>query len=378
MMCDMDMGGTSYNWPGQILDIGYLLDVPMATHRRQPHWAEMMDRYFFEERRPEFIHIRRGWGRATTIPDNPQFDRQYLRLPEDRKFSSIPNGNFVRRDLFELTTAPANDLPAITFPQGVTLHAAEIPRALEPGRFTPVFLTWRSDQDDVPRCSFAIALAEPDAEPVLDAYEPAMGWSPTDKWPDDRFIREVVYLAVPKAEGDHAVHLAVRERDEDWHRVKLPFAVKVEKTAASKEADRLLAKARDLAQADASGADEARTLMRRAEQLVGEKRTREAVTEIDVLRVETYINAAREALTGGDAPAAAAKLYPAWRIDARNKALKKLGREIADRLYERGREKQNQRAYREAYEAFDAALHAYPQHAWARKRAEEVRMLREP
>ena len=131
-MCDMDMGGTSFNWPGVMLDIGYLLDVPMASHRYTKQWRRMMNEYFFEERRPEFIHIRRAWGEMTTIPSNPKFKERYLALPEDRKFGKIPNGNFVRRDLIESEKPPAQILNIEPFTGGLRLVVVDAPEAIRP------------------------------------------------------------------------------------------------------------------------------------------------------------------------------------------------------------------------------------------------------
>jgi hypothetical protein len=372
LMCDMDMGGTSYNWRGRIMDIGYLLDVPMATHRYTKHWPRMMDQYFFQERRPDFIHIRRGWGKLTTIPDNPKFAAQYLRLPEDKKFGASPNGNFVRRDLFELGQRPIEDFAPIAFKAGLILAAAEIPAAMDAGRKTPVFLTWRRESDQTPDCPFAIGLARPGDQPAWTEYRPLMGWLPTSAFPRDRFIRETVYVEPPAAEGAYEAWVAVDPSGGDRQAAKLPGDVIVGRDAAKREAARLLAEAGELAGAAETAAKSA-VLLRRAEQIMGEKSARDEVRRIERRQLASYVRAA-EAARDNDPAAAARWLFPAWRLDPRDRGLRRLGWEVADDLYEQGRKRQKQGDVRGAFADFSAACQAQPQHAWARRRAEETRV----
>jgi hypothetical protein len=375
-MCDMDMGGTSFNWPGKIMDIGYLLDVPMARRRYTPEWPRMMDEYFFAERRPDFIHIRRGWGKVTTVPDNPKFPSQYLTLPDDRHFSEPPNGNYVRRDLFEVDAPPRPDWPPIAFVAGLVLRGAEIPAALDPGRKTPIFLTWRREGGEEGDCRLSVGLARPGETPELHGHAALMGWAGTAEWPRDRFIREAVVLEAPKEDGVYDVYVGVDPPHGAREVVKLPETVEVGRAAAKRLAESLLAEARAAANGGPAELEAAKAKWQRAEQILGEQSVAADVRGIEKLRLADYVRLAAAAFDGGDAVAAANLLAPAWRIDARDPALRKLGWRISDKLRQAGRQEQERRAYDDAYRDFSAACRAQPQDAWARRYAEEVRMLR--
>jgi len=381
-MCDMDMGGTSYNWTGKILDIGYLLDASMAQHRYTREWPRMMDRYFFEERRPDLIHIRRDWGKATTVPGNPKFARQYLELPEDRHFSTPPNGNYVRRDLFEIDGKADWPAPPLTLAGTLTLLDAEIPAALDPGRKTPIFLTWRR-VGDADGCRLSVGLAPPGETPTMVEHAPLMGWAATRHWPGDRDVREVVYLEAPKTVGAYDVYVGV-ESCGDTGAVekspihegsrKLPLTVEVDRAAARRLAERLLAEARELTNGELADLAAAKARWERAAEIVGEKSVADAVKEIEQRRFAGYLRLAEKAFGAGDFHAAADAVAPAWRLSARDAALRKLGSRIAEKLYARGRDEQKSGAFQDAYRDFSDACRAQPSNAWARRRAEEVRM----
>jgi len=452
MMCDMDMGGTSYNWPGRILDLGYLLDVAMATHRQgdEQDWRVFMNEYFFEEKRPDFIHIREGWGARTSIPGNPRFAREYLRLPEDNKFSKLhrgkskrfrPNGNYIRRDLLE-TDHPPLPLPApLPFAGGLTLQGAEIPAALYPGETTPFFLSWQRRDAQTSDSRFAIAFVAPDRAPDFQLYPPLMDWLPTDAWSRDRFVRETVRPPAPDAEGEYAVALGIvlpfpgrswprpqinevgrlRVRADFFMGLPLPFwcgdyrlallhfaekkeilgafpaimqvrrlpaTVRVGRQAAFAAADDLLRRAEETAAQGEKGAAAAAGLLRRAELLTGtgetsdaqllawRKKTAARVAEIETLRLTTYLQAADDAFATGRVVEAAETIAPCWRLQPRDKRLIGLGRRISNELYKQGRAFQKAEDYENAFVSYNLALRAFPQNAWARKRAEEVRLLR--
>lgn len=377
MMTDMDMGGTTYNWPGRIMDIGYLLSVPMAAHHYTRHWPRMMDEHFYDEMRPEFIHIRRGWGRATTIPTNPKFRREYVVLPDDKKFSrSFPNGNYVRRDLFERTKPPAVPWEPITFAAGLTLHAVEVPAAFRPHEKTPVFLTWSRGPDAPPRCQFLIGFARRDDPPRLDDYRPLMGWLQPGDWSTERFTREVATLRTPRTEDTYRLFVGIETPDGEREVREVPVPIIVGARAAEEAANRLLDEAAGLAKADAVSADRAPKLLREAEQIVGAKAVAREVRSIDLTRLATYLKGAQQAINESNYAAAAHLLSRGWRIDARDKRLRKLGWLVAGKLYETGRQDQIQGDYESAFRMFDTACKAQPQHAWARQRAEQVRALR--
>jgi len=376
-MTDMDMGGTTYHWPGMILDIGYLVDVPLATHRYTPHFRDVVDEYFFEERRPEFIHVRRGWGKATTIPGNRKFKQRYLKLPDDRKFGRIPNGNYVRRDLIELPQGPALPLALEPFANGLRLLAVEAPKALRPKRATPIFLTWVNESSYLSDCTFSIGLAREGGEPRMISYPPVMGWLPLGEWERGRIYREVVWVDAPDDIGSYRWFVGVKTFGQDEERRELPLTAAVSKEAAKQEANRLLDEAENLAARNAAGADLAVPLLRRAEWIYGAERIAKRVEQVDRQRLNMYVEAARKAAEADEYLAAALSLRRCWRLDARDKQLNELGWRVADKLYEIGRAQQAAEEYREAYEAFSAACQAQPQHAWARKRAEQVRLLRD-
>lgn len=409
-MTDMDMGGTTYFWPGVMLDIGYLIDAPLATHRYTKYFRRMVDEYYFKERRPEFIHVRRSWGRKSTIPTNPKFKRQYLRLPEDRRFGSKPNGNYVRRDLFERESFSGDALPIEAFSTGLRLVKVEAPAAMMPNRKTPIFLTWVSEQHQLPQCTFFAGFAADEQEPGLKKYEPMMGWLPTDKWKKGRYVRETVYLHAPKREGTFRLAVAVEAPGEERETRVLPVEVVVGVGRAKAEIDRLLDQAQALAERDPVGADQAFKVVQQVEAIRGEtkidrlyiKALRRAlhdpidamnklrdmqemrlddevfqrIAEVDRLRLRTYVAAAAAAADRQEYEAAAHLLGRCWRIDAKDDELDKLGWRVADALYEIGREHQAAGKHGEAYRAFAAACKAQPQHAWARRRAEESRTAR--
>ncbi|MHA1570122.1 MAG: tetratricopeptide repeat protein [Alphaproteobacteria bacterium] len=376
IMTDMDMGGTTYYWPGVMLDIGYLIDVPMATHRYTRHWARMMDEYYFKERRPEYIHVRRTWGKRTTIPGNRKFRQQYLTLPEDRKFGKIPNGNYVRRDLFESKEPPADTIEVEPFAVGLQLVKVEIPAALRPGSKVPIFLTWTGGEANLPACKFQVGLARGEQSPAWQTYEPVMGWLSTDKWRQGRYYRETVYLHVPKRTGRYHLHVGVKVGYEETERRALPIEVELDAEAAKDEAKRLLQEAIDLAERDAVRADLAERYLRQAEYILGEKALAKGRAKVEEQRLKTYLQAALKAFEADEYFAAAHALSRCWRIAPKHKALHKLADRVAEKLYEIGRKHQIAEQWDEAYEAFAAACHAQPQHAWARRRAEEVRARR--
>lgn len=452
LMCDMDMGGTSYNWPGRILDIGYLLDVAMATHRQgdEEEWRTFMEEYFFEETPPDFIHIREGWGARTTIPRHPRFAREYLRLPEDDKFSKLyrgkskqfrPNGNYVRRELFELRQPPAPLTTPPSFTAGLTLYSAEIPAALYPGERTPFFFTWKRETDKTPPVRFAVAFVEPGQQPDFQVYSPLMDWLPTDAWPRDRYLRETVSPVAPGREGEYGVAVAVLQpfSGQIWPRLKinedkrlrisavsfmglplpfwsnihgvallqftekkkslgvfpalvqvrrLPAQVRVGRQAAADLAVDLLRRAEKAAARDAKGAKAAAELLRAVERLAGTEETKDndllawrrevaaRVAEVEAKRLTAYVQAADVAYQGDLLAEAAEAIAPGWRLDPRDDRLRDLGRRISKELYRQGRVFQKAGNFENAFVAYNLALRAFPQNAWARKRAEEVRLLR--
>jgi hypothetical protein len=377
MMCDMDMGGTTYNWPGRMMDIGYLLSVPMARHRYTRDWPAMMNEHFFTEMRPDFIHIRRGWGRATTVPGNPKFKREYLSLPDDKRFSrSKPNGNYVRRDRIERAAPVPTDWTPRVFSGGLTLHAVEIPEALSPRQETPVFLTWSRGPERLADRRFLIGLARPEGEPELEEYKPLMGWLETRDWPQSTFLREVVYLKVPRREGKYELHVGVAPRNETPQVQAVPVTVRVDANRAMKLAEQHIAAAQKLAAENAVTALQAPEEIRLAEFVVGETEMTEERAEVEATMVDTFVAAAQRAVGEGQFAAAAFALAPAWRLAPRDDRLDELGWQVARSLYETGRQHQLHGEFARAFEAFTLAAKAQPQHAWARRRAEEVRMLR--
>lgn len=379
-MTDMDMGGTTYNWPGLMFDIGYLLDVPMATHRYTKNWPRMMDEYYFKEKRPEFIHVRRSWGKRTTIPTNPKFKRQYLTLPEDRKFGRIPNGNYVRRDLLATTHFVGkreNRVEVEPFTVGLRLVAVEIPKAVRPGAKTPLFFTWAGDASDLPQCRFMLGTATGEETPRMTQYEPAMGWLPTNKWKKGSYVREVVYWRAPQREGTYHLFIGVKCPSEPEEETRiLPLTVQVGDEEAKREALGLLEQAYEMAGRDVLGADLAIHSVRVAEYIMGGKAVRKTVSKIARQRMKTYLKIAGQAFERGEYIAAAETLHRCWRIAPRDDELNDLGWRVAKKLYEIGREYQAAENYEDAYQTFSAACKAQPQHAWARRRAEEVRAER--
>jgi hypothetical protein len=358
-----------------MLDIGYLLDVPMASHRYTKQWPPMMDEYFFRERRPEFIHIRRDWGERTTIPMNPKFQEQYVALPEDEHFGRVPNGNFLRRDLIESDHAPERTIAVEPFSNGLKLVGVEAPAAARPGEKTPIFLIWAATAP-LPSLRFQIALVRAGQTPTWQEYEPAMGWLPTSDWKPGAFVREVVMLEAPDTEGRYQLMIGVLGGNSAAETRTLPVEIEVGSTAAQQETDRLLAQARELAARDPAGADLAVGLMRQAERIMGEKSLREETAAIDQARLNTYVTAAQKAADAQSWREAADFLSRAWRIDAKSKPLRDLGWRVAGVLYKMGRHEQAQQNWEAAYQAYSAACRAQPQHAWARRRAEEVRPRR--
>jgi len=260
----------------------------------------------------------------------------------------------------------------------VGLYGAEIPAALPPGRRAPIFLTWKRETADAAPGRFSIAITRPGQALNFVDYSPLMGWLPPTKWPTDRYLREVVPLTAPTVDGEYFVYLAVTSDEGDRQIFQIPQSVTIGEAAGRQAADDLLAKARAAAERDAAGADEAPQYLRRAEQILGAKAVHREVAKIDRQRLETYRQAAAAAEQNGADVEAAGLLARGWRIDARDKELNKMGWRLADRLYQAGRGFQSRREWNEAYRQFSAACQAQPQHAWARRRAEEVRMLRTP
>ncbi|MDP8223425.1 MAG: hypothetical protein P9L99_08705 [Candidatus Lernaella stagnicola] len=379
LMTDMDMGGTTYNWDGRIMDIGYLLSVPMATHRYTPQWRAMMNEHYFREMRPEFIHQRRGWGRATTIPTNPKFKKQYLQLPDDRRFSrSFPNGNFVRRDLFEFDRLPEQRFAtALKFPGGLRLHNIEVPEAVYPRSKVPLFLWWSRGEEAPPKCEFAIGRARPGEEPRMKDHKALMGWLPTSSWPEDKFLREVVWFETPRSEYNFEMVVAVQCRGHETVVEKVPVSLNVNRRSADKRVESLVGQAMEAAKQNAVTADRAPLPLRRAEYIAGEKRLAKQRRAVEKQRQKTYLKVAAQAFGETNYEAAALALAKCRRLEPRDDRYRNLAWQTAKKLYETGRAHQLREEYDEAYAAFDLACKAQPQHAWARRRAEEVRMKRD-
>ncbi len=374
-LSDMDMGGTSLNWPGVMLDIGYLLDVPMATHRYTDNWRRMMNEYFFKERRPEFIHIRRGWGEATTIPSNPQWEVQYLKLPEDRHFGRIPNGNYIRRDLLESDQPPATQLATEPF-GALRLVAVEAPPAARPSKTIPLFFTW-TVTERIPDLKLKTAFVREGETPVWRDTVPGLGGVlPAGKWQVGKYVRDVVRCEMPDRDGRYRLMVSVQIGAEPAVERALPVTIDVGQDAALNEVERLANDALAAAGRDPLGADQAAVLARQIELIIGQSSAEQQVAKINKLRLQTYLAAAKQAFESGQDAQAADLLARCWRIDAKNTTLKKLGWKVADRLYDNGRRQQKSNDWDAAYRTFSAACRAQPAHAWARKRAEEVRVKR--
>ena len=161
--------------------------------------------------------MRRGWGKATTIPGNRKFKQRYLSLPDDRKFGRIPNGNYVRRDLVELQQPPAQPLELEPFANGLRLLAVEAPKAMRPKRATPIFLTWVSESSFLLDCTFSLGLAREGGEPRMISYQPIMGWVAPGEWERGRIYREVVWVDAPDGAGPYRWFVGVKAfgKDED-------------------------------------------------------------------------------------------------------------------------------------------------------------------
>ena len=182
---DVDMGGHLFWSRVDMLDIGGLIDVPIAHHRFDEAFVR---EYIFRERRPDFAHVHGAWAKKSHIPDHPEWSAEYVALRGYLSSSRrVHTGNHVRRDLLVRPRWEGAAGRRVAFRNGATLAGWEIPGLpAAPGLdlAVSVGLAQRSLPGDAAARAYhvEIFLAGADGVVARRIVAPGYGWLPPSEW----------------------------------------------------------------------------------------------------------------------------------------------------------------------------------------------------
>jgi hypothetical protein len=374
---DMDMGGLSLTSRMKIIDVGRLCDVPYAQNyadlKNRRRFAEQ---YVLNDRRPEIVHVRRGWGRATGLLGNPNFHTNYIELPDSRLFGPGESGNFIRRDLVYVER-PENADVAYEVHPGLSLIGSWIEiEPIAPGDTAHLRLIWQRDSEEsLPDLKFEILLEDHDGKQhKFEPYSPVMGWLPTSKWERGKPIGEWVDLKMSKKwrPGTYKVYLKIHGPG-DWESippVDLAVAMTVNKESKIVRLRELFDDA--LAKAESQDLDGAIEQYRRAVAL----RNGPLMKKWNRAFEKSLCNAAIEKsapFMQSEPERAALLLLTARERFPRNKKLNGFLWQLSDAEYEKGEAVLASDGPCAAFSRFDRAVKWQPLNSWARRRAEQTR-----
>jgi hypothetical protein len=185
VLLDIDMGAHLFWSRADLVDLGGLIDVPIAHH----HFDEAFVReYVFRERRPDFAHVHGSWAKESHIPDHPEWSAEYVALPGYLSGTrGVHTGNHVRRDLLVRPRWEGAAGRHVAFRNGATLAGWEIPGLpAAPGLdlAVTVGLAQRSLPGDAAARAYQVEIFLADADGVVARriVAPGYGWLPPSEW----------------------------------------------------------------------------------------------------------------------------------------------------------------------------------------------------
>ena len=374
---DQDMGGLSLTSRMKIIDVGRLCDVPFAHKDQDPkNRKRFAEQYVLSERRPEIVHLRRRWGRATGLLGNPNFHAKYLELPDSGLFGPGKSGNFIRRDLVFVERPENADAPTVVGP-GLSLLASFFEAGtVAPGDTAYLRLIWQRDSEQpLPDLRLKLIIEEQDgALQIIKHYDPVMGWLPTSRWEQGLPIGEWLPLPLSKmwSEGTYSVLLKV-DGPGEWamtESILLSEKLTVNKKLKKEKMSAFFENAAKLA---GDGKMEAAiNEYRKLKSFRGEPLPLNLRRKFETSLCKTAIEQA-EPLMQSDPERAALLLVTARERFPRNEKINALLWKLSEAEYAKGMaelDKQNPCA---GYSHFNLAATRQPQNAWARRRAEQAR-----
>ena len=364
----------------KIVDVGRLCDVPFAHNfPKEQTRSRFAQEYVLVERRPHFVHLRRGWGRATTLLSNPQFHSLYHPLPDDPFFGKDASGNYVRKDLIVFKDAPSTDEP-IDFAPGLTLVSVRpVSDQVTPGQSARIRLFWRRySETPLPDLMFRFRLEDAAGqEHLLAPYEPVMGWVPTTSWTKDDVYGEWAQPVVPRwlTEGRYSLFLQILDRQELQmiDEQPLPFAFEVGTGLQREAMDQFRLAMVAINKSDFEGA---LLYERMAREMFGGAMPGELAGRFKHRFCNAVLIRAHWLINVGHDEQAGVLLRRAKARYMKNPEMDRALWDLSEKAYRKGRKAQRRGDVNAAYRSFIRAVSLQPWNAWARKRAEQVRTAR--
>jgi hypothetical protein len=434
VLLDVNLGAHLFWSRADLIDMGGLIDVPIARHRFDEAFVH---EYLFRERRPDFAHVHGAWAEKSHIPDHPEWSAEYVALPGYLSGTrDVHTGNHVRRDLLVRPRSAGAAERRVAFRNGATLEGWKLPGLpTAPGLnlSVTVGLAQRPLAENTAARAYQVEIFLADANGVVArrVVAPGYGWLPPSEWregevfhghftlrletsvPPGRYdlgflLRDtggrVVPAIVPPRSGSSSPHgpvvggtrgvpplveagevrfpraVAVVPHEEAMDRNRMNFA------ALEKRAENL-----DCAKAEARWLRIRRRMVKKTSWLDHQgPAARRALAECW----------ARRAMASADREEQIAWLVRARELDHRAPSLREASKPLARILFEEGKTAldaarglrrtshgggaQSVRrvpslegeAWEEAYRLFSTALRVDPSLSWARRYAEEARTHR--
>jgi hypothetical protein len=185
VLLDIDMGAHLFWSRADLIDMGGLIDIPIARH----HFDEaFVGEYVFRERRPDFAHVHGAWEEKSHIPDHPEWSAEYVALPGYLTgIRRIHTGNHVRRDLLVRPGWQGTAGRRVAFRNGAILSGWELPGLpAAPGLdlAVSVGLEQRSPPGNAAAGAYQVEIFLADANGVVArrVVAPGYGWLLPSEW----------------------------------------------------------------------------------------------------------------------------------------------------------------------------------------------------
>ena len=373
---DVDMGGIGAASGMVIYDVGKLCDVPFGINQ----WhKDFVDQYVFAETKPDFLHVREGFGRNSTILGNPKLKQMYILLPQDRRLGwKRPNGNYVRKDLIMAASFDPDPEIRADFESGISIVGGRVyPHVAVPGQLVRFRVVWSAvsrigrdlELNYLLKNENGIAIASEKRNAV-------MNWHPTSRWRAGEYPVDLIKFKIPDKTPEGRYYLAVRILNSTLAggEIKdIALGLKVSLSGAEDAVKLLREKARGNFQKNPQVAAEALDALRYHANSPQEK---QAVRVIKKDFAASLADQADALLVAGKEEDATELAVMARKLHHRSSKVVRICKKLADMSYRRGRELQKRNAPSDldaAYKEFSEAVRRYPQHSWARRRAEETR-----
>lgn len=378
---DMDMGSVALYSKMKIIDLGRICNIPIAHNFGNKLKREMfMEEYVLKENPPDFTHIRKAWGRETTLLGNGKYVKNYFYLPEKPKVSKPPGGNYVRRDLIIFDHPPKPSIN-LEFDQGMTLLFAKLNQEVS-RRNSNIWLRlfWRRNSiQKLREMKFRIILEDVGGNRrTLKPYTPVMDFYPTSNWEPGQTIGEWVKIKIPKTTGRGKYRIIFQAMDEKATEVleekPLDAWVTVDGHLAGQLGDMSLLKALKMAEKGLI-ADAYRTFDQ-ANEYWGDLIPQTAIGRLEKAVCKGALIKADELIKEGSPDKAGDILLLARQRFSRDKGVNKLLWKLSKEKVKAGKAAMTEKNWEAAFNNFNRGAQLQPWNSWARKYAEQVRLLR--